>query len=207
MTVLTIRDLTIRLGGRALLESAALQVDVGRKIGLIGRNGAGKSTLLRAIVGELQPDGGEIRLSARARMGHVAQEAPAGAASLLEAVLAADTERAALLMEADGAADPGRVAEIHERLIAIRADSAPARAAAVLSGLGFDAASQARPLAEFSGGWRMRVALARALFLEPDLLLLDEPTNHLDLEATLWLEGWLARFPGAAIVVSHDRGL
>ncbi|MCX7370216.1 MAG: ATP-binding cassette domain-containing protein, partial [Alphaproteobacteria bacterium] len=120
MTVLTIRDLTIRLGGRALLESAALQVDVGRKIGLIGRNGAGKSTLLRAIVGELQPDGGEIRLSARARMGHVAQEAPAGVASLLEAVLAADTERAALLMEADGAADPGRVAEIHERLIAIR---------------------------------------------------------------------------------------
>jgi len=207
MTVLAIRELTIRLGGRVLLEGAALQVDDGRKIGLIGRNGAGKSTLLRAIVGELQPDGGEIRLSARARMGHVAQEAPAGAVSLLEAVLAADTERVALLTEADQAADPARVAEVHERLIAIRADSAPARAAAVLSGLGFDAAAPPRPLAEFSGGWRMRVALARALFLEPDLLLLDEPTNHLDLEATLWLEGWLARFPGAAIVVSHDRGL
>jgi ATP-binding cassette subfamily F protein 3 len=180
MTVLAIRDLTIRLGGRALLEGAGLQVDDGRKIGLIGRNGAGKSTLLRAIIGELQPDGGEIRLSARARMGHVAQEAPAGAASLLEAVLAADEERAALLAEAESAADPARVAEIHERLIAIRADSAPARAAAVLSGLGFDAAAQARTLSEFSGGWRMRVALARALFLEPDLLLLDEPTASLD---------------------------
>ena len=138
MTVLAIRDLTIRLGGRALLEGAGLQVDDGRKIGLIGRNGAGKSTLLRAIIGELPPDGGEIRLSARARMGHVAQEAPAGAASLLEAVLAADEERAALLAEAESASDPARVAEIHERLIAIRADSAPARAAApsALSGAG-----------------------------------------------------------------------
>ena len=133
MTVLAIRDLTIRLGGRALLEGAGLQVDDGRKIGLIGRNGAGKSTLLRAIIGELQPDGGEIRLSARARMGHVAQEAPAGAASLLEAVLAADEERAALLAEAESAADPARVAEIHERLIAIRAGALSARMAISLS--------------------------------------------------------------------------
>ncbi len=207
MTVLAIRNLTLRIAGRALLEGADLAVDPGRKIGLVGRNGAGKSTLLRAITGELQPDGGEIRLAARARLGHVAQEAPAGEASLLDTVLAADTERTALLAEAETHPDPHRLGEIHERLIAIRADSAPARAATILAGLGFDAAAQARPIAEFSGGWRMRVALARALFLEPDLLLLDEPTNHLDLEATMWLEGWLARFAGAAIVVSHDRGL
>jgi ATP-binding cassette subfamily F protein 3 len=207
MTVLALRDLTIRIAGRALVEGANLQIDIGRKVGLVGRNGAGKSTLLRAITGDLQPDGGEIRLAQRARMGHVAQEAPGGDDSLLEIVLAADTERAALLAEADRHPDAARLAEIHDRLIAIRADSAPARAGAVLSGLGFDAAAQARPSREFSGGWRMRVALARALFVEPDLLLLDEPTNHLDLEATMWLEAWLQRFAGAAIVVSHDRGL
>jgi ATP-binding cassette subfamily F protein 3 len=206
MSLLVIRDLTIRIGGRALLDCADLTVEPGRRIGLVGRNGAGKSTLLRAIAGELTPDGGEIRISARARLGRVAQHAPSGGRSLLEQVLAADTERLALLAEAEIAA-PLRLAEIHERLRAIRADAAPARAAAILAGLGFDAAAQARPLGAFSGGWRMRVALAAALFTEPDLLLLDEPTNHLDLEATLWLEGWLARFPGAAVVVSHDRGL
>ncbi|MDO9710467.1 ABC-F family ATP-binding cassette domain-containing protein [Paracraurococcus lichenis] len=207
MTVLAIRDLTLRIAGRALLEGAELVVDPGRKVGLVGRNGAGKSTLLKAIIGDLHPDGGEIRLAARARLGHVAQEAPGGPDSLLETVLAADTERASLLAALEGHPDAHRLAEIHERLIAIQADSAPARAATILAGLGFDAAAQARPIAEFSGGWRMRVALARALFLEPDLLLLDEPTNHLDLEATMWLEGWLQRFPGAAIVVSHDRGM
>ncbi len=207
MTVLAIRNLTLRIGGRALLEGAEMVLDTGRRLGLVGKNGAGKSTLLKAIIGEIQPDAGEIRLAARARLGHVAQEAPGGDGSLLEAVLAADTERDALLAELEAHPEPHRAAEIHERLIAIRADAAPARAAAILAGLGFDAEAQARPIASFSGGWRMRVALARALFLEPDLLLLDEPTNHLDLEATLWLEGWLARFPGAAIVVSHDRGL
>ncbi|WP_027284804.1 ABC-F family ATP-binding cassette domain-containing protein [Rubritepida flocculans] len=207
MTVLTIRDLTLRMAGRPLLEGASLQVDTGRKIGLVGRNGAGKSTLLRAILGEVAPDGGEIRLAARARLGHVAQEAPAGEESLLEVVLAADAERAALLAELEAGPEPGRAAEIHERLIAIRAEAAPARAAAILAGLGFDAAAQARPSREYSGGWRMRVSLARALFLEPDLLLLDEPTNHLDLEAALWLEEWLRKFSGAAIVISHDRGL
>jgi len=207
MTVLAIRNLTLRIGGRALLEGADMTLDTGRRLGLVGRNGAGKSTLLKAIIGDIQPDQGEIRLAARARLGHVAQEAPGGEGTLLDAVLAADTERAALLAELDAPHDPHRGAEIHERLIAIRADAAPARAAAILAGLGFDEAAQARPLASYSGGWRMRVALARALFLEPDLLLLDEPTNHLDLEATMWLEGWLARFPGAAIVVSHDRGL
>ena len=205
MTVLSIRDLTIRIAGRPLLDGANLQIDDGRKVGLVGRNGAGKSTLLRAITGELQPDGGEIRLAARARMAHVAQEAPGGDEALLDVVLAADTERAALLAEADSHPDPARLAEIHERLIAIRADSAPARAGAILSGLGFDAAAQARPSREFSGGWRMRVALARALFLEPELLLLDEPTNHLDLDALVWLETWLKRYEGTMLVISHDR--
>ncbi len=207
MTVLAIRDLTLRIAGRTLLEGADLAVDPGRKVGLVGRNGAGKSTLLKTIIGDIQPDGGEIRLAQRARLGHVAQEAPGGPESLLETVLAADTERAALLAEAEGQPEPHRMAEIHERLIAIQADSAPSRAATILAGLGFDAAAQARPSTEFSGGWRMRVALARVLFLEPELLLLDEPTNHLDLEATMWLEGWLQRFSGAAVIVSHDRGL
>ncbi|MDB5412449.1 MAG: transporter ATP-binding protein [Rubritepida sp.] len=207
MTVLTIQDLTLRMGGRALLEAASLQVDDGRKIGLVGRNGAGKSTLLKAILGEIQPDGGEIRLAQRARIGHVAQEAPAGETSLIDIVLEADTERNALLIELENHPEPVRAGEIHERLIAIRADAAPARAATILAGLGFDAAAQARPSREYSGGWRMRVSLARALFLEPDLLLLDEPTNHLDLEAAMWLEGWLMRFGGAAIIISHDRGL
>nr|WP_314074494.1 ABC-F family ATP-binding cassette domain-containing protein [uncultured Roseococcus sp.] len=207
MTVLTIQDLTIRMAGRPLMEGASLQVDDGRKVGLVGRNGAGKSTLLKAILGELQPDSGEIRIAQRARIGHVAQETPAGDTSLLDIVLEADTERAGLLAELEGHPEAIRAGEIHERLIAIQADAAPARAATILAGLGFDAAAQARPSKEYSGGWRMRVSLARALFLEPDLLLLDEPTNHLDLEAAMWLEGWIQRFGGAAIIISHDRGL
>ncbi len=206
MSLLVISNITIRMGGRTLMNGADLTVDPGRRIGLVGRNGAGKSTLLRAIAGEVPLDGGEIRLSSRARMATVRQEAPEGPASLLETVLQGDPERLALLHEAE-TADPHRLAEVHERLIAIGADSAPARAATILAGLGFDEQAQARPVKEFSGGWRMRVALATALFANPDLLLLDEPTNHLDLEATLWLETWLARFPGAAVVVSHDRGL
>jgi ATP-binding cassette subfamily F protein 3 len=206
MSLLTISAATIRLGGRTLLDAADLTVDPGRRIGLVGRNGAGKSTLLRAIAHEISLDGGDIRLAARARLATVAQEAPSGQASLLDTVLQGDTERLALLAEAE-TAEPTRLAEIHERLRAIGADSAPARAATILAGLGFDEAAQQRPVQEYSGGWRMRVALATALFANPDLLLLDEPTNHLDLEATLWLESWLARFPGAALVVSHDRGL
>jgi len=206
MALLAISGLTIRLGGRLLLDGAELSIDAGKRVGLVGRNGAGKSTLLRAISGDLVPDGGEIRLAARARLASVRQEAPEGPASLLDTVLAADPERLALLAESETAA-PDRLADIHERLRAIGADSAPARAAAILAGLGFDEAAQGRAVAAFSGGWRMRVALAAALFAAPDLLLLDEPTNHLDLEATLWLEGWLARFPGAALIVSHDRFL
>ncbi len=206
MSLLTLTDITIRIGGRMLLDNAALSVDPGRRIGLVGRNGAGKSTLLKAIAGELAIDGGEIRLATRARLGQVRQEAPEGDDSLIDIVLQGDQERLALLTELD-TASPDRLAEIHDRLRTIGADSAPARAATILAGLGFDAAAQNQPVGSFSGGWRMRVALATALFAAPDLLLLDEPTNHLDLEATLWLETWLAKFPGACLVVSHDRGL
>src|SRR5271156_4454528 len=206
MSLLVISGAVIRMGGRTLLNGADLTVDPGRRIGLIGRNGAGKSTLLRAIMGDLALDGGDMRFARDTRIATVRQEAPEGPASLLDTVLAGDPERLNLLAEADRA-DPLRLAEIHERLRAIGAESAPARAATILAGLGFDEAAQARPVSSFSGGWRMRVALATALFANPDLLLLDEPTNHLDLEATLWLEGWLARFPGAALAASHDRGL
>ncbi|MCI1436837.1 MAG: ATP-binding cassette domain-containing protein [Acetobacter indonesiensis] len=207
MSLLVISDLTLRIAGRTLLNQADLSIEPGRKVGLVGRNGAGKSTLLAAIAGDIAPDGGDIRLSSRARMARVKQEAPADGASLIDTVLAGDVERTALLTESETATDPVRIAEIHERLRAIQADSAPARAASVLAGLGFSAEAQLRPVSDFSGGWRMRVSLATALFLEPDLLLLDEPTNHLDLEATLWLETWLIRFAGAALIVSHDRGL
>ena len=207
MSVLSVTSVTLRMGGRTLLEGADLNVDMGKRIGLVGRNGAGKSTLLKAISGEITVDGGEIRLSSRARMAQVKQEAPSGPASLVDTVLEGDQERLKLLSEAERDVSPERLAAIYERLNMIGADSAPARAATILAGLGFDAAAQARPVGSFSGGWRMRVALATVLFSNPDLLLLDEPTNHLDLEATMWLEGWLAKFQGAAIVVSHDQGL
>ena len=206
MSVLVIEDASLRMAGRPLLDHATLRVDAGRRIGLVGRNGAGKSTLLRAISGELALDGGVIHLAAGARLAQVRQEAPSGPATLLDTVLEGDQERLGLLAETE-TASPARLAEIHERLRTIGAESAPSRAAAILAGLGFDTAAQSRAVAEFSGGWRMRVALATALFAAPDLLLLDEPTNHLDLEATMWLEGWIARFPGACLIVSHDRGL
>jgi ATP-binding cassette subfamily F protein 3 len=173
----------------------------------VGRNGSGKSTLLKLILGELHADGGSIAVRPRARVGCVAQEAPAGDESLLDCVLAHDKERMALLAEAKTSTDAHRLAELHERLATIDAHSAPARAAAILAGLGFPAERQAEPVNSFSGGWRMRVALAGALFSQPDLLLLDEPTNHLDLEAGLWLEGYLASYPGTLIIISHDRDL
>ena len=208
MSLLILSAVTLRMGGRTLIEGADLTVEAGRRIGLVGRNGAGKSTLLRAISGELAVDGGDIRLASRARMAQLRQTAPSGPATLLETVLTGDPERLSLLAEADNpATPPDRLGALYERLEAIDADTAPARAATILAGLGFSAAAQARSLDEYSGGWRMRVALATVLFSNPDLLLLDEPTNHLDLEATLWLEAWLARFPGAALVVSHDQGL
>jgi ATP-binding cassette, subfamily F, member 3 len=203
--MLSISGLTYRIGGRTLFEDATAQLAAGQKVGLVGRNGTGKSTLLALIRGELQPDGGEIAMPKGARLGHVAQEAPGGEVTPLQSVLAADAERSSLLVEAEHASDPARIAEIQARLLDLDAHAAPARAAAILAGLGFDAEAQQRPLASFSGGWRVRVALAGALFAEPDLLLLDEPTNHLDLEAALWLESYLKRWRGTLLLVSHDR--
>jgi ATP-binding cassette subfamily F protein 3 len=205
--MLHINDITWRIGGRTLLDEATATIPAGHKVGLVGRNGVGKSTLLRLIAGELHPDEGEISLPARARIGMMAQEAPGGDASLLETVLAADGERSALLAEAEEAGDPHRIAEIHLRLADIGAHGAPARAASILAGLGFDEEAQKRPCRDFSGGWRMRVALAAMLFSGPDLLLLDEPSNYLDLEGALWLFNFLRSYPRTAIIVSHDREL
>jgi ATP-binding cassette subfamily F protein 3 len=203
--MLQLSGITCRIAGRPLIENASVALPPGGRIGFVGRNGAGKSTLFRAISGELPPEAGSINLPRGARLGQVAQEAPGGPQTLLDTVLAADLERAALLDEAACASDPTRIAEIHTRLADIGAHSAPARAAAILHGLGFDAAAQARPCADFSGGWRMRVALAAVLFTEPDLLLLDEPTNYLDIEGALWLQDYLARYPHTLVAISHDR--
>ncbi|MGJ3264832.1 MAG: ABC-F family ATP-binding cassette domain-containing protein [Salinarimonas sp.] len=204
--MLHVNDLTYRLGERILLDQASFAVPDGARVGIVGRNGAGKTTLFRILMGEIAPESGAIAMPKGVRIGTVAQEAPGGPESLLEVVLAADTERAALLAEAEHA-DGMRRAEIETRLTDIGAHAAPARAATILHGLGFDTAAQARPCSDFSGGWRMRVALAAVLFTEPDLLLLDEPTNYLDLEGTLWLYDYLARYPHTALVISHDREL
>jgi ATP-binding cassette subfamily F protein 3 len=205
--MLHVNELTYRIAGRVLIDRATVAVSAGQKVALVGRNGSGKTTLLKLIAGELQPDGGAISVPPRWRIGRVAQDAPAGPEALIDIVLAADTERTQLLRTAEMATDPHEIAETHERLAQIQAHAAPARAAAILAGLGFDAAAQARSASEFSGGWRMRVALAAILFAEPDLLLLDEPTNHLDLEATLWLESYLKTYPRTVLLVSHDRDL
>jgi ATP-binding cassette subfamily F protein 3 len=205
--MLRIMDITYSVEGRPLLEGASATLPYGHKVGLVGRNGSGKTTLFRLIRGELALEGGEITLPSRSRIGGVAQEVPASATSLLDTVLQADTERSALMAEAETATDPHRIAEVQHRLADIDAWSAEGRASAILKGLGFDAEAQLRPCADFSGGWRMRVALAGVLFSQPDLLLLDEPTNYLDLEGALWLESYLARYPHTVIIISHDRGL
>jgi len=205
--MLSIENLTYRIAGRVLLDRASLSLPAGHHAGLVGRNGTGKSTLLRLIAGELHADSGEIALPNGTRLGMVAQEAPGGPESLIDTVLRADKERTALLAEAEHATDPHRIADIHTRLADIEAHRAPAKAASILHGLGFDADQQLQPCSDFSGGWRMRVALAAVLFSEPDLLLLDEPTNHLDLEATLWLEDFLKKYPRTILLVSHDRDL
>jgi ATP-binding cassette subfamily F protein 3 len=205
--MLHLNDVSLRLGGRLLLEGASVHLPAGHRVGLVGRNGSGKTSLLRLIQGEMQPDSGSVRVQRGARIGWVAQDAPGGTATPREMVLAADRERARLLSAAETAVDPGAIAEIQTRLADIDAHAAPARAAVILKGLGFDEAAQQRPLASFSGGWRMRVALASVLFAEPDLLLLDEPTNHLDLEASLWLEDYLCRYRHTLLLVSHDRNL
>src|SRR6187397_1401383 len=205
--MLSITDISVRIAGRLLIDNSSVQIVPGARVGFVGRNGVGKSTLFHAIRGELPTETGSISIPPRWRIGSLAQEAPDGPESLIEVVLKADLERDALLREAETAHDPHRIAEIQTRLVDIDAHSAPARAAAILSGLGFSAADQERPCQEFSGGWRMRVALAATLFAEPDLLLLDEPTNYLDLEGTLWLEDHLASYPRSLIVISHDRDL
>ena len=205
--MLHINELSYRIEGRPILEGASVGIPDGHKVGLVGRNGAGKTTLLRLVAGEIAPDLGGLTMPRGRRLGYVTQEAPGGDDSLIDWVLATDTERAGLLAEADTATDPDRIAEIHVRLADIDAHSAPARAAQILSGLGFDEDAQRRPCRDFSGGWRMRVALGAVLFLEPDLLLLDEPTNYLDLEGTLWLETHLRTYPHTVLMVSHDRDL
>src|SRR5919205_1944629 len=205
--MLSITDLSVRLAGRLLIDQSSVQITPGSRVGMVGRNGTGKSTLFKVIRGELAAESGSVTLPPRWRVGSLAQEAPDGPESLIAVVLKADLERDALLREAESAHDPHRIAEIQTRLVDIDAHSAPARAAAILSGLGFSTADQARPCQEFSGGWRMRVALAATLFAAPDLLLLDEPTNYLDLEGTLWLEDHLAHYPRTVIVISHDRDL
>src|ERR1700754_4640182 len=205
--MLSITDISIRIAGRLLIDSSSAQIVPGARVGFVGRNGVGKSTLFHAIRGDLPTESGSITIPPRWRIGSLAQEAPDGPESLINVVLKADLEREALMREAETAHDPSRIADIQTRLVDIDAHSAPARAAAILSGLGFSTADQARSCSEFSGGWRMRVALAATLFSAPDLLLLDEPTNYLDLEGTLWLEDHLANYPRTVIVISHDRDL
>jgi len=205
--MLVIDNLTVRIAGRVLLNGACAALPAARRIGLVGRNGAGKSTLLKVIQGQLSADAGEVGMPKGWRIGALAQEAPSVSASLIDTVLAADTERAALIARAEHEKDGHAIADIHARLHAIDSYSAPARAAEILAGLGFSEDEQQRPCSEFSGGWRMRVALASILFAAPDLLLLDEPTNYLDLEGVLWLEDFLRKYRGTVVIVSHDRDL
>src|SRR5690606_17081475 len=205
--MLILDDISVRIAGRLLIDHASVTLPAGSKTGFVGRNGTGKSTLFRVITGDLAPETGSISLPKNTRIGQVAQEAPGTEEALIEIVMKADKERAALLEEADTATDPHRIAEIHTRLADIDAHSAEARAGAILSGLGFNAEAQRQPASAFSGGSRMRVALAAVLFAEPDLLLLDEPTNYLDLEGVLWLVDYVKRYPHTVIIISHDRDL
>ena len=205
--MLHINGITLRLGPRVLFDQATVALPANTRAGFVGRNGSGKTTLFKMIAGEFAPDAGSISLPRATRLGRVEQEAPSGPQNLIDFVLAADRERARLMAESETAADPARIGEIQTRLADISAHAAPARAARILAGLGFDEAAQQRPLDEFSGGWRMRVALAAVLFSSPDLLLLDEPTNYLDLEGTLWLIDYLKRYPATVLIISHDRDL
>ncbi|WP_421780926.1 ABC-F family ATP-binding cassette domain-containing protein [Kiloniella litopenaei] len=205
--MLHINNLTYRIVGRPIFEEASATVHKNDKVGFVGRNGTGKTTLLKIISGEIPSEAGDINVPNKTKMGKVAQEAPSGNTSLIDTVLLSDVERTELLKEADTATDPMRIAEIHERLVDIKADTAPSRAARILAGLGFNEEAQQQPCSALSGGWQMRVALASLLFAEPDFLLLDEPTNHLDLEATIWLESYLKNYPGTLLLISHDRAL
>jgi len=205
--MLRISEINYSVEGRPLFEEAFAVIPEGHKVGIVGRNGAGKTTLFKIIRGELSLDSGDISLPSRAKIGGVAQEVPSSETSLIDTVLEADIERARLMKESETAEDPSRIADIQTRLADIDAWSAEGRAASILKGLGFDDEEQQMPCSAFSGGWRMRVALAAVLFAQPDLLLLDEPTNYLDLEGALWLESYLAKYPHTVLIISHDRGL
>jgi ATP-binding cassette subfamily F protein 3 len=205
--MMKLENLTVRMAGRTLLDNLTLSLNEGHHYGLIGRNGVGKSTLFKVLLGTLSADGGKVTIPSRARIGHVAQELPEGPLTPLETVIAGDKERLELLAKLESGAEPEHMADIYERLIAIDAFSAESRAAEILIGLGFSEEMQHKPLSTFSGGWRMRVALAALLFSQPDWLLLDEPTNHLDLEASLWLETYLKSYPHSLLIISHDRHL
>jgi ATP-binding cassette subfamily F protein 3 len=202
--VLRIDDITLRRGARVLLENATMHVHPGHKVGLVGANGSGKSSLFALIRGELHADAGEVYMPPRWVLSHVAQETPALAGPALDFVMDGDEELRRI--ERDTALASGvRLAELHARYDEIGGYQARSRAQTLLSGLGFRESEQSRPVCEFSGGWRMRLNLARALMCRADLLLLDEPTNHLDLDAVLWLEDWVRAFPGAVILITHDR--
>ena len=203
--MLTLQDITVSLGGNVILDRATAAIPPKSRVGLVGRNGAGKSTLLKVMTGQIEPDGGSFSYPNTTRVGYLAQDAPGGSVTPIETVLAADKERLDLLAEAETAEDPHRIADIHDRLTLIDAHGAPARAARILAGLGFDEATQNQPMDSFSGGWRMRVSLARALYMNPTFLILDEPTNHLDLEACVWLESKLAEFKKILLMVSHSQ--
>ncbi|MGB3625318.1 MAG: ABC-F family ATP-binding cassette domain-containing protein [Henriciella sp.] len=205
--MLTIDNLTYRIQGRLLLDGATARIASGWKVGLIGRNGTGKSTLLRLIRESLQETDSAIRIGKAAKMGWVAQEVEASDRTLMDETLSSDTERAALMHASETVTDPDELAEIHERLMTTDAWSGEARAASILTGLGFSQSDLSRACREFSGGWRMRAALAGVLFAEPDLLLLDEPTNYLDLEGAAWLEAYIRQYPQTVLLVSHDREL
>ncbi len=205
--MLNLNSITVRLGGRTILDRATAALPPRSRVGLIGRNGAGKTTLMKVVAQLMEADGGTVDMPKNAKIGYIAQEAPSGLTTPFEEVLAADVERAALLDEEEHTQDHHRIGEIHERLIAIDAHAAPARASRILVGLGFDEDMQHRPLDSYSGGWKMRVALAALLFSEPDLLLLDEPSNHLDLEATMWLESFLKSYRATMVLISHERDL
>ncbi|MFD1787675.1 ABC-F family ATP-binding cassette domain-containing protein [Sphingomonas floccifaciens] len=203
--MLNLNGITVRLGGRTILDRASAALPPGSRVGLIGRNGAGKSTMVRVIAGMLEPDEGSADMPRGAKIGYIAQEAPSGEKTPFETVLEADVERAKLMALVETDIDPDTMGDAYERLIAIDAYTAPARASRILLGLGFDDDMQNRPLDSFSGGWKMRVALAALLFSQPDLLLLDEPSNHLDLEAVMWLEDFLRDYRATIVVVSHER--